>query len=767
MSMQPASPQQQAQTKAAFAVVMRLAQLRREPLDGLAVRGVLEHCTADQPPTEIVEHLAQQLNLFAPSWLKQPDEGRLPMLALSPDGRWGVVTARNPEQEWAVIWWDGGTGQFVETFEHGFERGHRFARWSLAPRFVASRSPTFKLVVAEIFGQKRGLFDVATGTLAISLLALGTSFYSMQVYDRVVPTQAQSTLLVLSIGVTLAILFEMLGKWVRAHLLNRMTDAIDQRLARAVYSRFLTLRLDQLPPSVGTTSARLRSYETVRGFLVGIATQVIVDIPLALLALAVLAMIGGPIALIPAFFLVLGLTAGLVFHGRIERLAKMGTPTQHFKTGLLVESIEGAETIKSGQGGWRMLSRWLEATDQSRHYDLEMRTVSERSQHLVATLHQLAYVSIVAFGATQVGHSGLTMGGLIACSILAGRILTPITMVPNQVVQWAHAKTAVQDLDRLWALHQDHPPDARPLLLDRIQGRFELSEVRFNYPGALGLLVPSLQIRPGERIAVLGGVGSGKTTLLRVLAGMYKPQEGRITLDGVDLDLIAKSSLAARTGYVPQDGRLFAGTLRENLILGLTDPGDDAILAAAERTGLLEAVIAPDQRGLERTIAEGGTGLSGGQRQLVHVTRALLRQPSIWLLDEPTASMDHGLEVKVIQALQAELRAHPKHTLVLVTHKPQMLALVDRVIVFAQQRIVMDGPRDVVLQKLTEKPAPAGAAASAPAAAPAMAAGQPPTPRPAAGPAARGPAAATSASASVVRTSIAPDLPGLERRKAA
>lgn len=759
MSAQQETTRQQAQNQALFAAVMRLAQLRREPVDGLALRGVLEQCTADQPPTEVVGHLAQQMNLFAPAWMKQPDEGRVPMLALSPDGRWGVVTARDAEQRWAVSWWDTDSAQFVETLHDDFEPGHRFARWSLAQRFVASRSPTFKLIVGEILAQKRGLFDIATGTLAISLLALGASFYSMQVYDRVVPTQAQSTLLVLTIGVTLAILFEMMGKWVRSHLLNRMTDAIDQRLARAVYTRFLTLRLDQLPPSVGTTSSRLRSYETVRGFLVGIATQVIVDLPLALLALAVLAAIGGPIALVPAVFLVLGLVAGLVFRGRIERLAKLGTPAQHFKTGLLVESIEGAETIKSGQGGWRMLSRWLEATDQARHYDLEMRTVSERSQHMVATLHQLAYVGIVAVGATQVGHTGLTMGGLIACSILSGRILTPITMVPNQIVQWAHAKVAVQDLDRLWALQQDHPQDVRPLQLDRILGRFELSEVRFNYPGTLGLSVSDLQIRPGERIAVLGGIGSGKTTLLRVLSGMYKPQEGRITLDGVDLELIARSSLAARTGYVPQDGRLFAGTLRENLILGLTDPGDDAILAAAERTGLTDAVIATDQRGLERTIAEGGLGLSGGQRQLVHVTRALLRKPTIWLLDEPTASMDHGLEVKVIQALQAELRERPESTLVLVTHKPQMLTLVDRIIVFAKQRIVMDGPRDVVLQKLTEKPSSDTGSAEAGAAAPP---GQARV-----GPVSQVSRPMPSTASATARPGMAPAFPDIDRRKAA
>jgi ATP-binding cassette subfamily C protein LapB len=652
------------------------------------------------------------MNLMAPVWLKQPDDGRLPMLALSPDGQWGVVTARDGDRQWAVSWWDVETRQFDERLHEGFGRGYRFARWSVTPRFIASRSPTLKLILAEILTQRRGLLEVASGTLAISMLALGSSFYSMQVYDRVVPTQASSTLLVLTIGVTLAILFEMLGKGVRSHLLNRMTDAIDQRLARVVYTRFLSLRLDQLPPSVGTTSARLRSYETVRGFLVGIATQVVVDIPLALLALAVLAMIGGPIAMVPGAFLAVGLVVGLMFKRRIERLAKLGTPAQHFKTGLLVETIEGAETIKSGQGGWRMLSRWLEATDQARHYDLEMRTISERSQHIVSTLHQLAYVCIVALGALLVGHSGLTMGGLIACSILAGRILGPITMLPNHVVQWAHTKAAVQDLDRLWALQQDHPDGVRPLQLDRLQGRYELTDLRFNYPGALGLLVQGLQIRPGERVAVLGGVGSGKTTLLRVLSGMYKPQEGRITLDGVDMDLISKASLSACTGYVPQDGRLFAGTLRDNLVLGLPDPGDDAILAAAERTGLLDAVIAPDQRGLERSISEGGIGLSGGQRQLVHITRALLRRPTIWLLDEPTASMDHALEVKVVQALQEELRARPRSSLVLVTHKPQMLALVDRIIVFAQQRIVLDGPRDEVLRKLTEKPGASRAATS-------------------------------------------------------
>jgi ATP-binding cassette subfamily C protein LapB len=698
----------QSRLDAVHAIVMRLAQLRREPLDGLSVRGALEHLPADADAPAVIDHLSAQLNLVPARWLSKPDDARLPMLAVGPGERWGLVTGRDPAGRWSLSWWEPSRGRLEESFHETFEPGQRFARWSVVPRFDASRSPTLKMIASEIFSQKRGLFDVAAGTLAISLLALGSSFYSMQIYDRVVPTQAHATLLVLSIGVTLAILFEMLGKWVRAHLLNRMTDAIDQRLARAIYTRFLAIRLDQLPSSVGSTSARLRSYEMVRGFLVGVATQVIVDLPLAVLALAVLALIGGPIALVPAVFLLAGILAGLIFRGRIERLAKKVTPTQHLKTGLLVESIEGAETIKAGQGGWRMLSRWLEATDQARHHDLEMRAISDRSQHMVAALHQMVYVTIVAVGALQVGHSGLTVGGLIACSILAGRILTPITMLPSQVVQWAHAKVAVQDLDRLWALPQDHPSDATPLHVEAVRGRYQLSDVRFTYPGATGLTVKDLQISPGERIAVLGGIGSGKTTLLRVLSGMYKPQEGRITLDGIDVDLISKASLSACTGYVPQDGRLFSGTLRDNLILGLRDPGDDVILAAAARTGLLEAVIEPDSQGLNRKIFEGGIGLSGGQRQLVHVTRALLREPTLWLLDEPTASMDHALEVKVVRTLQAELAARPASVLVLVTHKPQMLVLADRIVVLARQRVVLDGPRDQVLSQLSASVLPAG-----------------------------------------------------------
>jgi ATP-binding cassette subfamily C protein LapB len=312
---------------------------------------------------------------------------------------------------------------------------------------------------------------------------------------------------------------------------------------------------------------------------------------------------------------------------------------------------------------------------------------------------------MVAAGALLVSRGELTMGGLIACSILSGRVLSPVAMIPGQLVQWAHAKAALQGLDRLWALQDDHYGQEQPIVVNTIRGSFRFDGVVASYGAKKALTLPSLMIRPGEKIGVLGPVGAGKTTLLRLLSGMYKPMEGRILLDDIDLGHLSKPVLATHMGYVQQEGRLFAGTLRENLILGQLDPGDEPILQAARLTGLLQSVIAVHAKGLQQEIFEGGSGLSGGQRQLVNLTRAFLRQPTIWLLDEPTASMDRALEIQVTQALRATIRA--SDTLVLVTHKGEMLELVDRVIVIANQQVVLDGPKAQVLQKLQNPPASA------------------------------------------------------------
>jgi ATP-binding cassette subfamily C protein LapB len=317
---------------------------------------------------------------------------------------------------------------------------------------------------------------------------------------------------------------------------------------------------------------------------------------------------------------------------------------------------------------------------------------------------------MVAAGAMLISSGGLTMGGLIACTILSSRILGPIGTLPNMLIQWGHSRAALQGLERLWALETDHHGVDHPLILDRIDGLYEFEGVQSQYGANKALIVPKLVIKPGEKVAVMWPVGAGKTTLLRLLSGMYKPQAGRIKLDGVDISHISKPVLAEQVGYLQQEGRLFAGTLRENIVLGLDDPGDQVILDVSKRTGLFQAVINAHPLGLMQPIFEGGLGLSGGQRQLANLTRVFLRRPQIWLLDEPTASLDKQLEIWVLQALRQTLKA--QDTFVVVTHKPDLLALVDRIVVVANHQIVMDGPRDDVLKNL-QPPAqtrPAGAA---------------------------------------------------------
>jgi ATP-binding cassette subfamily C protein LapB len=461
--------------------------------------------------------------------------------------------------------------------------------------------------------------------------------------------------------------------------------------------------MDQMPTSVGGLAGQLKGYETVRAFLSAVPPQLAIDLPFLLVYGLIVVLIGGWIGLIPMAFMVVSLVVGLTYRRRVEALTRQANNASNLKTGLLVETIEGAETIKSGQGGWRMLTRWLQTTDQARETELEMRQVSEHAQYWITTLHQLSYILMVAGGALIVARGEMSMGALIACTILSGRILGPIGTFPNLLIQWGHCKAALQGLDRIWALQDDHHGIDQPIVLEQVQGHYQFEGVEASYGSNNALKVPQLNIRPGEKIAVLGPIGAGKTTLLRLLSGMYKPQKGSIKLDGVDLSYISKPVLAEQIGFLQQEGRLFAGTLRDNLVLGLIDPGDQALLDIAKLTGLHASVVAAHPQGLQQIITEGGLGLSGGQKQLTNLTRVFLRKPRIWLLDEPTASLDRTLEVSVIQALARTLQ--PQDTLVLVTHKTEMLSLVDRVIVVANHQILVDGPRDDVLRQLQQNQA--------------------------------------------------------------
>jgi ATP-binding cassette subfamily C protein LapB len=683
--------------------LVRLSQLQSDNLDRLALREAVE-TAQDNAPEDAkaqIRYITKQLRLPAARWKPEPQLDSAPALLCRIEPyfgiEWGLLRGKNAQNQWISEWWDKHDSRWVERADDALP-DHQAISLKLSQPYVASKSPVFRLILDELLSHRRIIRETILASLIATLLALAISFFSMQVYDRVIPSSAMQTLLVLTLGVLVAIFFEWLIKHVRSNLYEELIDQVDQRLSRTVYLRFLSVRLDQMPQSVGALASQMRGYETIRGFMTSMTTNLMVDAPFALFFAGVIAFIAGPLALIPTFFFLVSVAIGLFYRKRLENIAKQAMAASNLKTGLLVETIEGAETIKAGQGGWRMLTRWMRTSNDARDSELEMRSISEHSQHIAASFQQISYVLLVAFGAYLVTRSEISQGGLIACSILSGRVLSAVAIIPGQIVQWSHAKASLQSLDKLWSLQDDHHGQSQPIALENIRGEYRLENITSHYHGSRALMVSTLMIRPGEKIGILGPVGSGKTTLLRALSGMYKPQEGRVLLDGIDLAHIDKPLLAEHIGYVQQDGRLFSGTLRDNLILGQVDPGDEAILEAARKTGLMQAVITPHPHGLQRTIYEGGTGLSGGQRQLVNLTRTVLRQPCIWLLDEPTASMDRNTEAHVTQTLKDAIK--PTDTLVLVTHKSEMLDLVDRLIVIYNHQVALDGPKQDVLRQL-------------------------------------------------------------------
>jgi len=375
---------------------------------------------------------------------------------------------------------------------------------------------------------------------------------------------------------------------------------------------------------------------------------------------------------------------------------------------LLIEAVDGIESVKAAAGEWKMLDRWRSLTASIAQSELRMRTLSTMSTNLAQTIQQLSYVLLIAAGAYAITSGSITMGALIACSIVSGRALAPMAQIPSLIVQWKHAQVALKSLDAIMAMPGDRDPGVRLIVPLAASGQVRFDQVRFAYGRDRPVLdIAELSVRAGERIAVLGAVGSGKSTLIKLMSGLFKPGQGTVFLDGVDITQLAPEFVREHIGYLPQDVRLFHGTLRENLTLGLPSPSYSQILKACDSTGL-DKVIQNHPKGMELEIAEGGRGLSGGQRQLVGLTRLLLMQPRLLLLDEPTASMDGALEAMVMKHLFSGLP--PDSTVVAVTHKPALLPHVSRLIVLDRGKIVLDGPRDQVLARL-QKATAAGAAA--------------------------------------------------------
>lgn len=639
--------------------------------------------------------LCRRLGWAAPRmWPGRPRAGDLPLLTYDPLQGWAVAEQWDSEDAVRVS-----GGSEARRVVHP---GTRFFDLTVPGRVIDRGGGALAVFRRALLARKGVFLAAVVATVTVNLIALGTSLYSMQVYDRVIPRSGYSTLWVLTVGVLVAVGLDFVLRTVRALMIEREAAAIDAEVSEFFFARSQAIRLDARPAGVGTIAAQLKGWEQIRGLLSSASIFMLADLPFALFFILVMTALGGAVAVVPVVSLTISLGAAMIIARMIRSDAARSQANSNRRSGMLVESLDAAETLKANRGGWHMLARWNRLSDEIQVHEEPVRRWSSISASLFAAIQQVSYVLLVAWGAVLVSKGEMTMGALIACTILSGRVNGPlIGQLPGLMVQWGYARSSLQALDGLMALPLDRKADGPGLRPDALTPALKLESVKFGYgENPPSVDAPALDIRAGERVAIVGGVGSGKSTLLRLLGGLYAPTEGTVTLGGLELGHLAPDALRSRIGYLPQDTRLVNGTLRENLLMGLPNPGDQALAQVVDEVGL-GGVAAGHPAGVDLPIAEGGRGLSGGQRTLANLARLFLADPEVWLLDEPTANLDQASEARVLDAVRRRLT--PDRTLVLVTHRMQLLTLVDRVIVMSGGRIVRDGPVGDVLEALRDQ----------------------------------------------------------------
>lgn len=636
----------------------------------------------------------------APARLHDPKLPDLPFAVHRADTGWGVIQAHGADGFWRG---ESMAGETLSLANLDDAECIALPRRTEVPKTVPG---AITLVRDALWARKSVFIDAVMATSLVTLLALATSLYAMQVFDRVIPNQGFNTLWVLTVGVTLSICLEFFLKQVRSYTVDRACNAVDHELSEWFFSRMLGIRMEARPASVGTLASQIKGFELVRGVLASTSLFVVADVPFAVFFIVVIGLVGGWVVVVPLITLPIALVAGLMFQKTIQHHTRKNLEASNRKAGLLVEAVDGAEALKSNSAEWTAQSRWNRLVAETTFADQSIRNYTSLSQNFTVGFQQLGYIALVAVGAYFVTENELTMGGLLACSIIGNRAMMPIVQLPGVMVQWALARAAIEGLDQIIALPNEDDEAHQNIVLQSIEGELRFERVRFAYGmvDRMALEVERLEIRPGACVGLIGAIGSGKSTLLKLASGLYRPAEGKIFLGGVDLALLAPSVVREIIGYLPQDTRLFSGSLRDNLLLGLPDPGEEAILAAAKRTGLIDLIVG-QPKGLALEITEGGRGVSGGQKQLIAITRMLLARPKVWLLDEPTGAMDSATEARIV-ALLRELAAEGA-TLVVTTHKTALLPLLDRLIVLQGGRLLLDGPRDAVLAKISGRPEPA------------------------------------------------------------
>ncbi len=545
---------------------------------------------------------------------------------------------------------------------------------------------------------KKIYYDCILASILINLFVLATPMFTMNVYDRVIPNNAQETLLVFTVGIVIVFLIDSFLKFVRSYFLELAGKKSDVIMSSIIFERVLDLKMSSHPKSVGSFANNLKSFDTIRGFLTNATLTVLIDFPFAILFLIVIFYLAGIMVLVPICIIITIMIYAYMIKDPLKQSIESTYEASAKKNGILIESLQNIETIKSlglsGQTQWN----WEESTGEIANKSLKSRLLSASIPNMTGFLVGLNTVLIIVVGVHQIQNFELTMGGLIATMILSSRAIAPMGQIAGLITNFEDAKTSYTMLDSIVNQPLERPFAKEFVKRPALKGNIEFRNVTFKYPEseAFALNNVSFTINEGEKVALIGRIGSGKSTIAKLILKLYEPESGSILIDGIDIDQIDPADLRKNLSYVAQDINLFRGTIKQN-ILGSSKFIDDEKMLECSKISTTDEFVKLHPMGYDMPIGERGHGLSGGQRQSVGLARALINDADILLFDEPTNAMDQSTEMNVLSNLKPIVK---EKTLLLVTQKMTMLDLVDRVIVMHNGKKILDGDKDVVMKQL-------------------------------------------------------------------
>jgi len=539
---------------------------------------------------------------------------------------------------------------------------------------------------------------VLLGSFVVNMLALAGPLFSMNVFDRVVPNNATDTLWVLALGIGLTYLFDFLLRNLRSHFVDIAGQNADVVLASKLMQQLLHMRLDARPDSTGAMANNLREFESLREFFGSSTLLALVDLPFLVVFLFIVAFIGGSIVFIPLAAVPIVILVGIYMQFPLQRLTEQGFKENMQKNALLVEIINGLETVKTCMAEGQMQHTWEKVVAMNSVSNRHTKSMASLSMTVSLLATQFVSVGVIIWGVYLIHDGTLTMGGLIGCNMLASRAMAPLSQIATMLNRLQHSRMSLKSLDMLMEMPTERSADDSYVEFGHLDHSLTLEDLSFKYPKSERFAMQNINmhVAPGEKVGIIGRMGSGKTTLGRLSLGLYQPTEGAVKLGGVDIRQLDPAVLRSRIGYVSQDNYLFYGTVRENIAFGRTSVDDRMILRAATIAGVTD-FIRTHPAGFGMMVGERGMSLSGGQRQAVAIARALLHDPDILILDEPSSNMDNSSEVALKRRLAQSVVGK---TLLLVTHRLSMLDLVDRLIIMDSGHIVADGPKNQVMAAL-------------------------------------------------------------------